>query len=257
VEVSLRALDVIVEVVTEGKNNIASSLTLGRSIVTSLEKERSIAVSTSANASKLGWGILQVGIASRGTRHVLAELIQENVAEDDIILIIKVDGEDNDDTVTILLEPDRFVGAVVDLNDLATSSTLRSLIHHLVEDGSKQVARHAGSKTSNLSSISLRINLADGDAKSQIELWLGTSKKAAINLLEVFLTAVSLDLIPALAGDGNVQLVLSGGEVPDDLVEVSDCDIDFLSLFSDKLGVDDIVNDAVVRLQSQRGCHFL
>jgi len=257
VEVSLRALDVIVQVVAEGQDDVASALTLGRGVVTSLKKEGSITVSTSAATSKLGWRILEVGVASRCTRHVLAELVKEDVTKDDIILIIKVDGEDDNDTITVLLEPDRFVGAIVDLNDLATSSTLRSLIHHLVEDGSKQVAGHAGSKTRDLSSISLRINRADSDADGHIVLGFGTSQKAAINLLEVLLATVGLDLIPALARDGNIQLALGGPKMPDDLVEVGDGDIDFLSLLSDKLSVDNIVNDTVVSLKSQRGCHFL
>jgi len=257
VQVSLGALDVIVEVVAESKNNIASGLTLGRSIVTSLKKERSITVGTSADARKLGWRILEIGVASGCTGHVLAELVEEHVAENDIILIIKVDGEDDDDTITVLLEPDGLVGAVVDLNDLATSSTLRSLIHHLVKDGSKKVARHARSKAGDLGSISLRINLADGDADGDIVLGLRASQKAAINLLEVLLTTVGLDLIPALARDGNVQLALLGPKMPENLVEVGDCDIDFLSLLSDKLSVNNIVDDTIVRLKSQRGCHFL
>ena len=232
VEVSLRALDVIVQVVAEGEHNIASGLTLGRGIVTSLKKEGSITVSTGADTSKLRWRILQVSVASRSTRHVLAELVKEHVAKDDIILIIEVDGEDHDDTVTILLEPDGLVGAVVDLNDLATRSTLRSLIHHLVQDGGKEVARHAGSKTSKLGGLSLGVNL-DGDADGQVILGFGASlKKAAIDLLEVLLTTVGLDLIPALAGDGDVELALLGEQMPDDLVEVGDCDIDFLSLLT-------------------------
>jgi len=257
VQVSLGALDVIVEVVAESKNNIASGLTLGRSVVTSLKKERSITVSTSADARKLGWRILEIGVASGCTGHVLAELVEEHVAENDIILIIKVDGEDDDDTITVLLEPDGLVGAVVDLNDLATSSTLRSLIHHLVKDGSKKVARHARGKTRDLGSISLRINLADGDADGDIVLGLRASQKAAVNLLEVLFTTVGLDLIPALARDGNVQLALLGPKMPENLVEVGDCDIDFLSLLSDKLSVNNIVDDTIVRLKSQRGCHFL
>jgi len=257
VKVSLGALDVIVEVVTEGKNNIASGFTLLRSIVTSFKKEGSITVSTSANTGKLGWRILQVGIARRCTRHVLAEFVKEYMTKDNIILIIKVDGEDHSDTITILLEPDRFIGTVVDLNDLATRSTLSSLIHHLVEDTSKQVARHTRSKTRDLGSISLRINLTDGDSNSDIILWFRASQKAAVDLLEIFLTTVSLDLIPAFAGDGNVQLVFGGPKMPDNLVEVCDCDIDFLSFFSGKLGMDDIINDTIVSLKSQRGCHIL
>jgi len=257
VEVSLGTLDVIVEVVTESQNDIASSLTLLWSIVTSLKKEGSITVSTSTDTSKLVWRILEVSIASRCTRHVLAELVKENVAKDDIILIIEVDGEDHDDTITVLLEPDGLVGTIVDLNDLATAGTLRSLVHHLVKDGGKKVAGHARSKTSNLGCISLRVGLVDGDAKSKIILGLRSGKKASINLLEVLLTTVGLDLIPALARDGDLQLVLIGPKVPDDLVEVSDCDIDFLSLLIDELGVDSIINDTVVGLKSQRGCHFL
>jgi len=49
VEISLGALDVIVQVVAEGEDNIASGLTLGRGIVTSLKKEGSITVSTGAD----------------------------------------------------------------------------------------------------------------------------------------------------------------------------------------------------------------
>jgi len=257
VEISLGALDVIVQVVAEGEDNIASGLTLGRGIVTSLKKEGRITVSTGADTSKLRWRILQVGVASRSTRHVLAELVKEDVTEDDIILIIKVDGEDDDDTITVLLEPNRLVGTVVDLNDLTASSALSGLVHHLVKDGGKEVARHARSKTRDLGRISLRVNLADGDADGDIILGLRTRKKAAVNLLEVLLAAVRLDLIPALAGDGDIQLALTSPKMPEDLVEVSDCDIDFLSLLSDKLSVDDIVDNAVVRFESQRGCHFL
>jgi len=257
VEVSLGALDVVVEVVTESQDDIASGLTLGRGVVTSLEKEGGVAVGAGAAASKLGWGILEVGVASGCTGHVLAELVEEDVAKDDIILIIKVDGEDDDDTVTVLLEPDGLVGAVVDLNDLATSSTLRGLIHHLVKDRGEEVARHAGGKTRDLSSIGLRVDLADGDTNGKVVLGLGLGKEAAVNLLEVFLTAVLLDLIPALARDGNVELAASSGKMPENLVEISDGDIDFLSLLSDELSVDNIVNDAVVGLKSQRGCHFL
>ena len=232
VQVSLRALDVVVQVVAEGEHDIAGGITLLRSIVTSLKKEGSIAVSVEvADASKLGWRVLEVGVASRGTGHVLAELVEEHVAKDDIILIIKVDGEDNDDTVTVLLEPDRFVGAIVDLNDLATSSTLRSLVHHLVKDGCEEVARHARSKTSELGSLSLGVNL-DGDGKSEIILGLRADKKTAVDLLEVLLTTVGLNLIPALARDGNIQLAFGSPNVPDNLVEVSDCDIEFLSLFT-------------------------
>jgi len=257
VEVSLGALDVVVQVVTEGEDNIAGVLTLVGLIVTSLKKEGSITVSVKvADASKLGWRILQVGVASRGTGHVLAELVEEHVAKDDIILIIKVDGEDNDDTVTVLLEPDRLVGAVVDLDDLATSGTLRSLVHHLVKDGCEEVARHARSKTSELGSLSLGVNL-DGDGKSEIILGLRADKKTAVDLLEVLLTTVGLNLIPAFARDGYIQLAFRGPKVPQDLVEICDCDIDFLRLISHELSVDDIVNDAVVRLQSQRGCHFI
>lgn len=258
VQVSLRALDVIVQVVAEGEHNIASILALVGGIVTSLKKEGSITVSMEvADTGKLGWRVLQVGVASRGTRHVLAELVQEHVAKDDIILIIKVDGEDDNDAVTVLLEPDGLVGTVVDLNDLATSSTLRSLIHHLVEDGCKEVAGHAGGETRDLSSISLGVDLADSDSDGDIVLGLGAGQKAAVDLLEVLLTTVGLNLIPALARDGNVKLALVGPQMPDNLVEICDCDIDFLSLLSDELGVDDIVNDAVVSLKSQRGCHFL
>jgi len=257
VEVSLGALDVIVQVVTEGQNDVASALTLGRGVVTSLKKERGVAVGASADTGELGWRVLEVGVAGRCTSDVLAELVKEHVTKDDIILIIKVDREDDDDTIAVLLEPDRLVGAVVDLNDLATRSTLRSLIHHLVQDGGKEVTRHAGSKTSELGGLSLGVNL-DGDADGQVILGFGASlKKAAIDLLEVLLTTVGLDLIPALAGDGDVKLALLGEKMPDDLVEVGDCDIDFLSLLSDELSVNNIVNDAVVSLKSQRGCHYL
>jgi len=257
VEVSLGALDVIVQVVAEGEEDVASALTLGGGVVTSLEKERSIAVSVGADAGKLGWRILEVGVAGRSTGHVLAELVEEHVAEDDIILIIEVDGEDDDDAVTVLLEPDGLVGAVVDLNDLATSGALSGLIHHLVKDGGKEVAGHARGKTRDLSGIGLGVDLADGDADGNVVLGLGAGQKAAVDLLEVLLAAVGLDLIPALARDGNIQLALGGPQMPEDLVEVGDGDIDFLSLLSDKLGVDDIVNDAIVSLQSQRGCHYL
>jgi len=248
---------VIVQVVAEGEDDIAGGLTLGGGIVTSLKKERCIAVSASADARKLGWGILQVGVAGGCTRHVLAELVEEHVAKDDIILIVKVDREDHDDTITVLLEPDGLVGAVVDLNDLAAAGALGGLVHHLVKDGGKQVARHAGSKTRDLGRISLRVDLADGDADGDIILGLRTREEAAVDLLEVLLAAVSLDLIPALAGDRDVQLALCGPKMPEDLVEVSDCDINLLSLLSDKLSVDDIVDNAVIRFESQRGCHFL
>jgi len=258
VQVSLGALDVIVQVVAEGEHNITSVLTLVGLVVTSLKKERGIAVSVEvADTSKLGWRILQVSIASRSTGHVLAELVEEHMAENDIILIIKVDGEDHDDTITVLLEPDRLVGAVVDLNDFATRSALRSLVHHLVKNRGKKVAGHARSKTRDLGCISLREDLANRDGDGEVVLGLGTSEKAAVHLLEVFLATVCLNLIPALARDGNVKLALVGPQMPDNLVEICDCDIDFLSLLSDELGVDDIVNDAVVSLKSQRGCHFL
>jgi len=258
VEISLGALDVIVEVVTESKNNITSVIALARLIVTSLKKERSIAVSVkAADASKLRRRILQVGVAGRSTRHVLAELIQENMAKDDIIRIIKEDGEDDNNTITILLEPDRLLRTVVDLNNLATRSTLAGLFHHLVKNRGKKVAGHTRSKTSNLGSVSLRMSLANANSNGDIILGLRTSQKAAVDLLEVFLTTVGLNLIPALAGDGNEQLALNSRQMPDNLVEICDCDIDLLSLLSDKLGVDDIVDDAIVRLQRQRGCHFL
>jgi len=204
VEVSLGALDVIVQVVTEGQNDIACGFTLGRSIVTGLENEGSITVSARADTSKLGWRILKISIAGRSTLDVLAEFVKEHMTKDDIISIIKVDGEDHSDTITVLLEPNRFVGTIVDLNDLATSSTLRSLVHHLVKNRSKKVAGHARSKTSKLCSFSLRVDL-DGDADGDIILWLRGNKKAAINLLEIFLTTVGLDLIPAFAGNRNVQ----------------------------------------------------
>jgi len=246
VQISLGALDVVVQVVTEGQHNIASGFALLWLIVTSLKKERSITVSMKvADASKLRWRILQIGVAGRCTGHVLAELVQENVAKDDIILIIEGDGEDHDDTITILLEPDRLVGAVVDLNNLATSSTLRGLIHHLVKDRGKKVAGHARSKTSKLGSLGLGVDL-DGDGNADIKLGLRASKKAAVDLLEVLLTTVGLDLIPALARDGNDQLAFDGSKMPDNLVEICDCDIDFLSLLSHELSVDDIVNDAIV-----------
>jgi len=247
VQVSLGALDVIVQVVAEGEKNIASALALVGLIVTSLKKERGVAVGVEvADTSKLGWRILQVGIASRSTGHVLAELVEEHMAENDIILIIKGDGEDNNNTVTVLLEPDGLVGAVVDLNDLATSSTLRSLVHHLVKNGCKKVTRHTRSKTRNLGSISLRIDLAKGDGDGDVVLGLGTSEKAAVNLLEVLLATVGLNLIPALARDGNIKLALVGPQMPDNLVEICDCDIDILSLLSRKLSVDDIVNNTIV-----------
>jgi len=258
VQVSLGALDVIVQVVTEGEHNIAGVLALVGLVVTSLKKERGIAVSVeAADASKLGWGILQVGVAGRGTGHVLAELVEEHVAKDDIILIIESDGEDDDNAVAVLLEPDRLVGAVVDLDDLAAGSALRGLVHHLVEHGGKEVARHARGKTRDLGCIGLGVNLAESDGDGDIKLGLRAGQKAAVDLLEVLLAAVGLDLIPALARDGNIQLALGGPQMPEDLVEVGDGDIDFLSLLSDKLGVDDIVNDAIVSLQSQRGCHYL
>jgi len=247
VEVSLGALDVIVQVVTEGQNDIASSLTLGRSIVTRLENEGSITVSTIAKASKLGWRILKIGITGRSTLDVLAEFVKEHMSKDDIISIIKVDGEDHSDTITVLLEPDRFIGTIVNLNDLATRSTLRSLIHHLVENRGKKVAGHARSKTSKLGSFGLRVNL-NGDADCKVIPWLRADKKTAINLLEVFLTTIRLDLIPAFARNRYVQLALIGPKMPDNLVEVCDCDIDFFGLFSDKLSMDDIVNDTIVGL---------
>jgi len=247
VQVSLGALDVVVQVVAEGEHNIASVLALVRLVVTSLKKERGVAVGVKvADASKLGWRILQVGVARRSTGHVLAELVEEHVAKHDIILIIKVDREDDNNAVTVLLEPDRLVGAVVDLNDLATSSTLRGLIHHLVQHGRKKVARHAGSKTGNLGCLRLRVDLAQSDGDGQVVLGLGASQKAAVHLLEVFLTAVCLDLIPALARDGNVQLAVGSPQMPDNLVEICDRDIDFLSLLSHELSVDDIVNDTIV-----------
>jgi len=254
VEVSLGALDVIVQVVTEGQDDVACSLTLGRGIVTSLKNEGSITVSTRADASELGWRILKIGIAGRSTLDALAEFVKEHVAKDDIISIIKVDGEDDSDTIAVLLEPNGFVGTIINLNELTARGALRGLVHHLVKNRGKKVAGHARSKTSNLCSFSLRVNL-DGDADGDIILWLGGNKKAAINLLEVLLTAVSLDLIPAFAGNRNGQLTLIGKKMPDNLVEVSNADINQLGLFSGKLSMDDIVNDTIIRLQSQRRCH--
>jgi len=247
VQVSLGALDVIMQVVTEGKNYIASALTLVGLVVTGLKKEGSITMSVEVtDTSKLGWRILQVSVTGRSTRHVLAELIEEHVAENDIILIIEADGENHDNTITILLEPDRLVGAVVDLDDLATRGTLRGLVHHLVKDSSKEVTRHTRCKTRNLCSVSLRINLAEGDTNGKIVFGLRGSKKAAINLLEVLLTTVGLNLIPAFAGDGNIKLASIGPKMPDDLVEICDRDIDFLSLFSNELSVYNIINDTVI-----------
>lgn len=267
VQVSLGALDVIVQVVAEGQNNIASALTLAGLVVTGLEKEGGIAVSAkTADASKLGWRVLQVGVARRSTRHVLAELIKEHVTKHNIILIIKVDGEDDDDAVTVLFEPDGLVGAVINLNDLAARCTLSSLLHLLVQNRSKKVAGHARCETGDLGGLFLGTNL-EGDADGDIVVGLGAGQEGSVDLLEVLLTSVGLNLVPALALDGNEKLLgdhaglgISGGvcvKMPENLIEICDCDINFLSAFSYELSVDDIINDTVVRLESQRGCHFL
>jgi len=236
VEVSLGALDVVVEVVTEGHENISDSLALCRSVVAALEKEGDIAISAEArDASKLRGRILEVDIARRSTLDHLADLSHEDTADNNIIRIIKADGEDDSHTVVVLLEPDALTRTVVNLEHLGASSTLLSTANIVVEDRGKDVTGKTRNSTCLLHSLLLLGLARDINTDRNVVVGLSLGKKhGTINLLEVGKTHLA-HLGPAGCCNTHkkllrLRIIKRSADMPENLVKVTDGNISSLRL---------------------------
>jgi len=251
VEVSLGALDVVVEVVTEGHEDISDGLALGGCVVAALEEESDIAISAEArDAGELRGRILEVDVAGRSTLDHLADLGHEDTADDDIVRVVKADREDDGHTVVVLLEPDALARTVVNLEHLGASSALLGAADVVVEDRGKDVAGETGHSACLLCCL-LRLSLArDVDTDRDVVVGLGLSKEhGAVDLLEVGKADLA-HLGPAGGCNTHKKLLGLGiversAYVPDDLVEVTDGDIGGLGLGGDQRGTNNVKDNAV------------
>lgn len=251
VEVSLGALDVVVEVVTEGHEDISDGLTLGRGVVTALEEESDIAISLETrDAGELRGRILEIDIAGRSTLNHLADFSHKDTADNNIIRIIKADREDDSHTVVVLLEPDALAGTVVDLEHLGAGSTLLCTADIVVEDRCKDVTGETRHSACLLHSLLLLGLARDVNTDRDIVVGLGLGHEhGSVDLLEVGKTDLA-DLGPAGSCNAHnkllgLRIVAGSADVPEDLVKVTDGDISDLGLGRHQGGTDNVKDNAV------------
>lgn len=233
-EVRLRALNVIMHIISKLDELIDGQISLLGGIVSALHKERCIAMSAEVTDTlELGGRVLEVDVDSGRTLDKLAHLSQEHTADNSVIRIVKEDAENDDDTVVVLLEPDRLVGTVVDLNELAITTAGSSLVEHGVENASE----HVTGKTRGLGGKGvgfLGVHLLEGNLDGEVVAGLRRGEKRPVHLLDVVHGPVLSKLLPAgeAHAHDNSAAVLVGVEVPHNLVEIGDLNVEELRLIA-------------------------
>ena len=226
----------IVHIISKLDELVNSDVSLLRGIVSALNKEGSIPVSTEvSDALELGGRVLEVDIDSGSTLDKLAHLSKENAADNGIVRIIKEDAEDDDNAVVVLLEPDRLVGTVVNLDELTVATASGCAVEHRVEDAGEHVTGETRSLGGEKVGF-LRVELLDDDLDGEVVATLRRSQKRPVHLLDVVHSTVGGELLPA--GEGNADddggSVLGGVEIPHDLVEISHSDVKELGVLTIK-----------------------
>lgn len=266
---SLGALDVVVEVVTEGLDVVDRLLLLGSTDVRGKENcigqrlsslqltKRDITLRVSClevlDTLELKRGLFLTVSDRRCVRHGLASvgiLLEEHFGKDDIINILESDGEDNDGSVTLGLDVDGLVVTVVDL-DKWTSTLLGLYVgEYLVKGGSEGVSLEEGNIVDNLVQVGGRgsevnlecgvVSTLSGHLQGSVDLLQKVADSLGPIPVRANLSRVdSLQLLPALDGDGNVNKIsgLSNGcNVEDDCIEIGNGHIDGVKLGIGLLG---------------------
>lgn len=149
VEIRLRALEVVVEVVAELHQHVQCLLELSRRKVSVLEHERHITVCAEVAALRnVARRLSELHIDRRSAGQVLRELGEEHLTEDDVVGVGELDGEDHRNTVAVWLHPHGLVRTVVDLHEAVSGSLIQHVVANDGDWSSDEVAMHLCDKHS-------------------------------------------------------------------------------------------------------------
>ena len=150
VEVRLRALEVVVEVVTELDQHVQRLLDLPWREVSVLEHERHVSVRVETAAVRdVARRLSELHVDRWRARKVLREFGEEHFAEDDVVDIGELDREDHRNTVAVCLHPHGLIRTVVDLHDVEIASVQHGVASKS-DRSSDEIAMHLRNTHSHL-----------------------------------------------------------------------------------------------------------